>query len=534
MYSSNLETLLKSLQGPQEHVVPPVQTQEPVVPPVQSQEPPALSGALRSLLRIIEPANIELSNNLINTGEPVTEQNSRVANSVVQSSQVVDPVIHEELLPISGIIPLVKQDIETATRWTGKFTGKAAKRILLISTHCHQYTGYSKVSWNLLKTLARFPEFALFHYGIQKFSDEPASWRPYPDNVAHVSAVDLEKTSGVNQSGFGFTPLVDYLNRVEPHIVIIYNDAFIISKYIEVINRCKKEIRKELKVCAYIDQTYLSQRAEHITTMNQHIDQFFVFNSFWAETLKLQGITKPINIYQHGFDPTLHPQMERRHVRKTLNIPMNAFVIASLNRNCPRKRYDILIAAFADLVCRHPERELRLFCVCDRGDHGGYTLIDIYVRELKRHNVPVERHMNKILLVNKFGVHNDHTINLFYNCADIGVSTADGEGFGLCHFEMMGLGKPQVLPSHGAFSSYADHSNTEIVPTKHNYYVSNTLSPVAGEACAVEAKDVSIAMEKYLMDSNLVKSHGVAARRTVLKSDWLTVSREFIQRLRVL
>jgi hypothetical protein len=60
------------------------------------------------------------------------------------------------------------------------------------------------------------------------------------------------------------------------------------------------------------------------------------------------------------------------------------------------------------------------------------------------------------------------------------------------------------------------------------------VSCVAGEAAAVEAKDVSIAMERYLMDSDLVKSHGIAARRTVLKSDWMTVSREFIQRLRVL
>jgi hypothetical protein len=49
----------------------------------------------------------------------------------------------------------------------------------------------------------------------------------------------------------------------------------------------------------------------------------------------------------------------------------------------------------------------------------------------------------------------DEDINMFYNAADVGINTADGEGSGLCNFEQMGVGVPQVVPDIGGFRSSA-------------------------------------------------------------------------------
>jgi hypothetical protein len=46
-------------------------------------------------------------------------------------------------------------------------------------------------------------------------------------------------------------------------------------------------------------------------------------------------------------------------------------------------------------------------------------------------------------------VFRDEDINMFYNVADVGVNSADGEGWGLCNFEQMGVGVPQVVPRGG-------------------------------------------------------------------------------------
>ena len=38
-------------------------------------------------------------------------------------------------------------------------------KFLLVSTHCQQYTGYSKVSWGILKELSKNPWLSVTHFG---------------------------------------------------------------------------------------------------------------------------------------------------------------------------------------------------------------------------------------------------------------------------------------------------------------------------------------------------------------------------------
>jgi hypothetical protein len=79
---------------------------------------------------------------------------------------------------------------------------KSSKKLkfMMVSTHCHQFTGYSKVSHHTLQILSKLPWIDLVHYGFQKFPNCPPGYRVYPPGVEVIDAASLEKEK---QQGFG-------------------------------------------------------------------------------------------------------------------------------------------------------------------------------------------------------------------------------------------------------------------------------------------------------------------------------------------
>jgi hypothetical protein len=142
-------------------------------------------------------------------------------------------------------------------------------------------------------------------------------------------------------------------------------------------------VRANIRTIAYLDQVYMSQKIEHVKYLNEHIDQFFVFSSEWKKTLWGHGIRKPIGVVPHGFDSALISAVDKQEIRGKMSVPEDAFLIVNVNRNMIRKRYDLVVMSFAELVMRHPTRDVRLLCVCDKGQRGGYPIVEIYINEIK-------------------------------------------------------------------------------------------------------------------------------------------------------
>ena len=115
--------------------------------------------------------------------------------------------------------------------------------------------------------------------------------------------------------------------------------------------------------------------------------------------------------------------------------------------------------------------------------------------------------------------------------ADIGISTSDGEGWGLCNFEQMGVGVPQVVPDIGGFKEFCNSSNSSLVTPKVRYHLPMVYCPVGGEALACDPHDVCLAMEEYVMNSSKLEEHGKAAKETVLKYSWPTCLENLVKRL---
>jgi glycosyltransferase involved in cell wall biosynthesis len=257
-----------------------------------------------------------------------------------------------------------------------------------------------------------------------------------------------------------------------------------------------------------------------IDILNRDADRVFAFTSYWKEQLKQQGVTRPLSILGHGFDPKLFFTVPKEMARKSLKLPEDAFVVMSLNRNQPRKRYDILITAFTELIVKYPTKPIVLLCICDKGEKGGWWLFEIFVRELRKRGVPIEQFGNRLMISSQDMAFSDEDINILYNIADVGISTAEGEGWGLCTFEQMGVGIPQVVPDIGGYKEYCNKDNSIVVKPKYSYYLPSVYSPVGGEASVCDPHDICLAIETYVNDSEKCRAHGKKAKETVLSYSW--------------
>jgi len=397
---------------------------------------------------------------------------------------------------------------------------------MLVSTHIHQFTGYAKVSYGILSELAKVPWLQTYHFGFQKIQEVPAGFRPYPSNIEVIDAMALEKPL---QQGFGYQHLPDYIRRKRPNVVILYNDLAVISRFMEEIR--KSGIPRTFQIWVYCDQVYTMQPQALIDVLNRDADRIFAFTSYWKGVLKTQGVTRPIDILNHGFQSNAVFPMPKELARKQLQLPNDIFLFMNLNRNQPRKRYDILIMAFVELVVKYPTRPIYLLCVCDKGDKGGWSLFELFQRELKMREVSLDLYGNRLIITSQNMSFRDEEINLFYNAADVGISTPEGEGWGLCQFEQMGVGVPQVIPDVGGFKEYCTPQNSSLVKPTVRYYLPNGFCPVGGEAMACQPHDVCVAMEEYLLNTDKRVDHGKKARETVLEYTWPKACETLVKRL---
>jgi glycosyltransferase involved in cell wall biosynthesis len=432
----------------------------------------------------------------------------------------------QNLIAGNSIAPVVT----TGSASASASAGPAKKlKFMLVSTHCHQYTGYSKVSYGILQQLAKQPWLDVVHFGFQKFPNQQFApgFRNYPSNIKVIDAVPLEQPF---EHGFGYKALPDAIRDNKPDVIMIFNDMSVVGKFLSEID--KSGIPKNFKTWVYCDQVYTTQIQGYLDMLNMKAERIFTFTPYWKKCLKDQGVNRPIDVILHGFDEDMYRPLPRSEIRKQLKIPEEAFIFLNVNRNQPRKRYDLLIMAFAELVVKYPSKPLCLMCVCDKGEKGGWWLFELFQREIKMRGGNVEQFGGRLMITSQDMVFRDEDINMFYNVADVGVNSADGEGWGLCNFEQMGVGVPQVVPNIGGFREFCTADNSVLVEAKHRYYLPMVYSPVGGEATAMDPHDLFLGMEVYVVDAKKRREHGEAARKQVQGYTWGRAVETLVRRLK--
>jgi glycosyltransferase involved in cell wall biosynthesis len=382
-------------------------------------------------------------------------------------------------------------------------------RVLFFCTSYHSTNGYSYVGYEIAKELGKRPDqIHLTVYGFQRFHSLPNHRTDYPSNVYEYDAFGNEK---VKAHGFGIEEVVDFVTINKPDICIVYNDCSIlqgvISKLIQVPDR-------KFKIMAYLDQVYLSQRPHYIHFLNQTCDAVMCFTPFWERNAVKIGITRPTSFLRHGFNKNYHYPIPKDLARRYFGLSMDDFIVFNANRNQPRKRWDTCMQAFALALSKLPP-SCNMKLLIATAPVGGWNLHEVFHRELRKYDIPVERGMSHLILMPHPQNVSDEEILFMYNAADVGINSCDGAGFELINFQQGAIGIPQIVSYVGGLTDFFDETTAAIVRPKVSYYIDMSRDAVGGEAELCDYRDFADALIRYYNDRELMKEHGKRARTKI-------------------
>lgn len=367
-----------------------------------------------------------------------------------------------------------------------------------MSTHVDQTTGYSKVVFNLLKQLSTLaPKVKTYHFGFQRHPTRE-NLRTVPKGVI---AYDAAANEDPKEEGFGFNKIHEYLEMVNPDVVMIYNDPLIINRFLEAMKYKKDET--PYKLWLYVDQVYQGIAPPLIENMNKSAHRIYCFSQYWADVYNKYAVFPDVRVIEHAVDPASFTKLSdsvRAGVRAGMGLTPNSVLMVNANRNTQRKRHDLAVMAFVDLLRRNPDKPYFMMVVTNLNAQQGayYDIGRIYQTELVRQGLTMDTHGKRLLLVDSSTKPvPDASINEIYNAADIGVNTSDGEGFGLCQIEHLFTGAPQIVTDIGTYRAFMDDTVCEFVKPTDRTYFSGTM-PLGLWAPTFDYQRISDAMEKTI------------------------------------
>lgn len=396
-------------------------------------------------------------------------------------------------------------------------------KVLFFGTHPKQFNGYSKVVYELAKVLQNSDKLDFNIFGFQNFYENGMHRKDIPQNMYVYDAFANEEPK---QQGFGVDQVRKVVAEVRPDICVVYNDMLVIHQIVSQLKLAQQTDGIKFKICAYIDQVYLNQKKEFIDFVNNTCDYAIMFTEFWETNIKEQGLKLRSSFLPHGFNKMTYFPVPKELARQYFGLKPDDYIILNLNRNQPRKRWDICLKAFAEIVARYPNEPIKLMIAT--AVQGAWNLIEIFERELKKRGLTLEDGIKHLIIIDNPQRITDEETNILYNVADLGINTCDGEGFGLCQFEEAGIGIPQIVPRLGGFTEYFDDHNSILVDPKIAYYVDNTRDMVCGEALLCDYADFVDAFENYYTNKDVKETHGMNARKGIVsKYSWEDIARKF-------
>lgn len=410
------------------------------------------------------------------------------------------------------------------------------KRILLCGTHpIGQTNGYSRVMYYISKFLGEKKDIDLTIYGFQNYVQSQSQTVIRNEIPSKVIIHDALASEDPKRNGFGEKEIGNFLKKNPQDIIIIFNDYMITSALTQTImNECGN-FKNKFKLISYMDQVYTYQPKNYINILNLFFDSIITFTPYWKEIAYKLGIdkNKPIHVFPHGFDHKLYYPIPQNIARLFYGFDNNTFMVLNLNRNQPRKRWDTTLIAWAEFVERHynvnitktinknnckinkyTSRPIKL--VIGTTMNGYWDLLDLFENEIKFRNVPWEYAKNTLFELENPQQLTDRDINILYNACDVGLNTADGEGFGLCGFEGLAIGKPQISSYIGGMKDFLADEYSLLVKSKIKLYLDNKNSGISGSIEITDPSEYAEHFWKYFSSPELMEKHSKRGREYIL------------------
>jgi len=291
-------------------------------------------------------------------------------------------------------------------------------------------TGFGRVTHSVLEHLHKEHEVVVFG---MNYTGDP---HPYPLKIYPAAAMNPSDRFGIGR-------IQAVVEAEKPDFVICLNDIWIVNQVWERIHLLRDKLK--FKFIAYFptdSEWYPLSMVRYITDF----DFAITFTIQQAQRLMAHGINpQRLGVIPHGLDQGKFFEMDQNEARSRLGLPKDKFIVFNGNRNQPRKRIDQTIKAFSEFAIGKDDVVLYL----NMGAKDlGWAVKELFETEMKRRGQDPAAKLALTPNMNYMSAPPDEQLNLVYNAVDVGINTADGEGWGLVPFEHAQTRKAQVVPNH--------------------------------------------------------------------------------------
>jgi glycosyltransferase involved in cell wall biosynthesis len=241
-------------------------------------------------------------------------------------------------------------------------------------------------------------------------------------------------------------------DRVKPDVIVIQNDGWFIPYYIAQLRKRKPSgeylfpEHAAIPVVAAVAVDGKNFRGAWIKDVTLAI----FWTQFALDEARIGGYAGDARVIPLGVDMETFYPVERQGAleRQQATGLKDFFVVGNVNRNQPRKRWDLTIKYFAEWVHSRNITDAELFMhAAPTGDES------INVQQLAQYYGILDR--LALCQPETFYGKPDDDMRDTYNCFDAYITTTQGEGFGLTTLEAMACGVPCILPAWSALGDWA-------------------------------------------------------------------------------
>ena len=217
----------------------------------------------------------------------------------------------------------------------------------------------------------------------------------------------------------------------------------------------------------------------------------FSSQQFGLRETRTGGYTGPASVIGHGVDLDLYQPKDMTEARAKLGLPRTAFIVGAINRNQPRKRFDLTLYAFKLFLDQTQATDAFLYCHCAPRAEGwdlpqlarywgiGHRVLFPMCEDLGPAGVP------------------EALMPWVYSANDVQISTTAGEGYGLTVLEGMACGVPQIVPDFAALAEWPGDAVVRVPVQHHSPCVTTGSTNMVG--FCVDPRMMARAM-RYLYD----------------------------------
>lgn len=292
-------------------------------------------------------------------------------------------------------------------------------------------SGFARVGHSVNEHLSKVWDVNYLGIG---YDGNPHSY-PYPIHVA--------KPYGKGDM-FGIAQFERVCERVDPDVVLLNVDTYLVCGFLEVA----RGLKKRPMMVAYSPIDLPGIKSEIIRHFRQDgLNLFINYTEFGAKAIRQAGWTGLMTVIPHGVNNAFYRPLDRDECRRKIapGIPEGAFVVGVVNRNQPRKRIDLAVIYFAEWLKQGGDGYLWLHCA---KKDAGWDLVEL-ARQLQI--------QDRVFMPGVQGIEDmpeEVLMPLFYSMLDVQVTTTLGEGWGLTTMEGMACGVPQIVPDWSALGEW--------------------------------------------------------------------------------